>query len=111
MTIRGTNTMNKALIVFAIIFIGTIIPNLPALAAGQELNVLTWCDHTDPDLLRPFEQKHKVRINMKEYDGTGSVLWISCNVIPVLPANIQKIRTKSENLILIHNLCQIHCTN
>jgi spermidine/putrescine transport system substrate-binding protein len=74
MTRSGTNTMNKALLLFAIIFIGTIIPNLPALAAGQELNVLTWCDHTDPALLRPFEEKHNVRINMKEYDGTGVAL-------------------------------------
>ena len=46
---------------------------MPAKAA-EELNVPTWCDHTDPDLLQPFEQKHNVRINMKEYDGTGVAL-------------------------------------
>ena len=42
--------------------------------AAKELNVLTWCDHTDPALLRPFEEAHQVRVNLKEYDGTGVAL-------------------------------------
>ena len=53
---------------------GTIVAGNPVLSAGKELNVLTWCNHTDPALLRPFEEKHNVRINMKEYDGTGVAL-------------------------------------
>ena len=43
-------------VIWGIVNTGTSIQ-----AAGQELNVLTWCDHTDPALLRPFEEKHKVR--------------------------------------------------
>jgi len=35
----------------------------PADAASKQRNVLTWCDHTDPELLKPFENQHQVRIN------------------------------------------------
>lgn len=73
MTRTETNTMIKALILFVIVFFSAIVSAPPALAA-EELNVLTWCDHTDPRLLQAFEKKHKVRINMKEYDGTGVAL-------------------------------------
>jgi spermidine/putrescine transport system substrate-binding protein len=74
MTTIKMNTVTKALILFVILAFGAIVAGNPVQAARKELNVLTWCDHTDPDLLRPFEQKHKVRINMKEYDGTGVAL-------------------------------------
>ena len=74
MTMNKMNTWKKILIVVVAIALGTIVAGNPVLSAGQELNVLTWCDHTDPALLRPFEQKHNVRINMKEYDGTGVAL-------------------------------------
>ncbi|MGB5987059.1 MAG: spermidine/putrescine ABC transporter substrate-binding protein, partial [Desulfobacterales bacterium] len=43
-------------------------------AASDQLNILAWCDHTDPALLRAFEEAHQVRINIKEYDGTGVAL-------------------------------------
>jgi spermidine/putrescine transport system substrate-binding protein len=42
--------------------------------AQDELNVLTWCDNTDPNLLQPFEEQYGVRVNAKEYDGTGTAL-------------------------------------
>lgn len=74
MTVTKMNTLTKALILFTIIALGTVIAGNPVQAAAKELNVLTWCDHTDPALLKPFEQKHGVRINMKEYDGTGVAL-------------------------------------
>lgn len=41
-----------------------------------ELNALVWCDHTDPELLRPFEEEHDVRVNVRDYDGTGVGLGI-----------------------------------
>jgi spermidine/putrescine transport system substrate-binding protein len=63
-----------AVLLFMVITFGFLTVSGPVQAARKELNVLTWCDHTDPDLLRPFEQKYKVRINMKEYDGTGVAL-------------------------------------
>ena len=44
--------------------------------AAEELNALVWCDHTDPALIEPFEKKHNVRVNLKEYEGTGAALAI-----------------------------------
>ena len=48
----------------------------PARSAG-ELNALVWCDHTDPALIQPFEEKHGVKVNLKEYEGTGAALAIA----------------------------------
>ncbi len=45
-----------------------------AAAAPKELNVLTWCDHTDRELVGAFEKAHGVKVNLKEYDGTGVAL-------------------------------------
>ncbi|MDQ0314122.1 ABC transporter substrate-binding protein [Amorphus orientalis] len=50
-----------------------------ALVAGQaqaqdQLNALVWCDHTDRELIQPFEEEHNVRVNLKEYEGTGTAL-------------------------------------
>jgi len=52
---------------------------LPGLLAGpaqaaEELNALVWCDHTDPALIEPFEAKYGVKVNLKEYEGTGTAL-------------------------------------
>ena len=43
-------------------------------AQAQELNAPIWCDHADPALLEPFEAEHGVRVNVKEYEGTGAGL-------------------------------------
>ncbi len=51
-----------------------ILTAAPALA--QELNALVWCDHTDPALIEPFEKKWGVKVNLKEYEGTGAALSI-----------------------------------
>jgi spermidine/putrescine transport system substrate-binding protein len=47
-----------------------------ASADGGELNALMWCDHTDPELLRPFEEEHGVTVNVRDYEGTGVGLGI-----------------------------------
>jgi spermidine/putrescine transport system substrate-binding protein len=48
---------------------------LPGAAAAQEtLNALVWCDHMDPALIEPFEAEHDVRVNLREYEGTGAAL-------------------------------------
>ena len=47
-----------------------------AAAAQEELNALVWCDHTDPAFVEPFEQAHDVKVNLKEYEGTGAALSI-----------------------------------
>lgn len=49
---------------------------VPASAGAQELNALVWCDHTDPELIRPFEEANDVRVNLKVYEGTGAALSI-----------------------------------
>jgi spermidine/putrescine transport system substrate-binding protein len=46
-----------------------------SLAAG-ELNALIWCDHADPALLQPFEEANGVKVNVKEFEGTGAGLAI-----------------------------------
>ena len=74
MKMNKKNTNVKFLIVSVTIALVMIVSGNPVLSAGNELNILTWCDHTDPALLRPFEEKHNVRINLKEYDGTGVAL-------------------------------------
>lgn len=45
-----------------------------AASAQDELNALVWCDHTDPALIEPFEQAHNVKVNLREYEGTGAAL-------------------------------------
>jgi spermidine/putrescine transport system substrate-binding protein len=45
-------------------------------AAAQELNALVWCDHSDPNLLKPFEEANGVKVNVKEFEGTGAGLAI-----------------------------------
>lgn len=42
--------------------------------AQEELNALVWCDHTDAALIEPFEKQHNVRVNLREYEGTGAAL-------------------------------------
>ncbi len=44
--------------------------------AAEELNILVWCDHADRKLVEPFEEAHKVRVNVKTYEGTGTALGI-----------------------------------
>jgi spermidine/putrescine transport system substrate-binding protein len=53
-----------------------LLAGLSTPAAAQELNALVWCDHTDPALIEPFEAKHGVKVNLKEYEGTGAALSI-----------------------------------
>lgn len=43
-------------------------------ARAEELNALVWCDHLDEGLIQPFEEKHDVTVNLREYQGTGTAL-------------------------------------
>ena len=48
-----------------------------ATAAGAaEINALVWCDHSDPNLLKPFEDATGIKVNVKEFEGTGAGLAI-----------------------------------
>ena len=62
-------TMTRTLSALALLLSAT-----PGLA--QELNALVWCDHADPALIEPFEQKFGVKVNLKEYEGTAAGLAI-----------------------------------
>lgn len=44
--------------------------------AQESINALVWCDHTDPEFIRPFEEANNVRVNLKEFEGTGAALSI-----------------------------------
>lgn len=50
--------------------LGLLVLASPSYA--QELNALVWCDHTDPALVAPFEEKFGVKVNVKEYEGTAA---------------------------------------
>lgn len=56
--------------------LGTTLLSLTAGAAlaEGELNALVWCDHTDPGLIEPFEAEFGVKVNLREYEGTGAAL-------------------------------------
>ena len=75
MTINKRAPWASISIVLVVIALGTFVANDTVLSAEKiKLNVLSWCDHTDPALLRPFEQKYNVRIKVKAYDGTEMAL-------------------------------------
>lgn len=45
-------------------------------ASAADLNALVWCDHADPNLLQPFEAANGIKVNVKEFEGTGAGLAI-----------------------------------
>jgi spermidine/putrescine transport system substrate-binding protein len=47
-----------------------------SVAEASDLNALIWCDHSDPALLQPFEEANNVKVNVKEFEGTGAGLAI-----------------------------------
>lgn len=60
--------------VSGLVLVGVLSASPHAGAAQQELNALVWCDHTDPALLEPFEKQFDVKVNVKDYEGTGTAL-------------------------------------
>ena len=52
--------------------IAFLLSSTAALAA--DLNALIWCDHADPALLQPFEEANGIKVNLKEFEGTGAGL-------------------------------------
>jgi len=49
---------------------------LSSIANAADLNALIWCDHADPALLKPFEEANGIKVNVKEFEGTGAGLAI-----------------------------------
>src|SRR5215813_7777834 len=50
-----------------------VLPPLRSRAA-DEINALVWCDHSDPNLLNPFEEANGLKVNTKEFGATGEAL-------------------------------------
>lgn len=53
-----------------------LIGSLATMADAAEINALVWCDHSDPALLEPFEAATGIKVNVKEFEGTGAGLAI-----------------------------------
>ena len=47
---------------------------LTGAASAEDINALVWCDHTDPGFLDPFTEATGIRVNVREYEGTGAAL-------------------------------------
>jgi len=47
-----------------------------AQSPSKTLNVLSWPGHGDPEMVGPFEQKHGVKVKVKEYVGGDQLLAI-----------------------------------
>src|SRR5262249_13043969 len=45
-------------------------------AFGEDINALVWCDHSDPNFLKPFEDATGIKVNVKEFEGTAAGLAI-----------------------------------
>ncbi len=52
--------------------VALLVPALPA--GAQAINALVWCDHTDAAFLKGFTDKTKIKVNVKDYEGTGTAL-------------------------------------
>ncbi|MEI7970479.1 MAG: extracellular solute-binding protein [Betaproteobacteria bacterium] len=47
----------------------------PALSlAAETINALVWCDHTDDAFLKGFTARTGIKVNVKDYEGTGTAL-------------------------------------
>lgn len=44
-----------------------------AMAAG-ELNIYNWGDYTSPDMIKKFEEKYKVKVNVTDYDSNDTAI-------------------------------------
>ncbi len=67
--------MTKKVHIFCLALAGGLLSST-SLQAADSLNALIWCDHADPEFLKPFEEAHDVRVNTKEYEGTAAGLTI-----------------------------------
>ncbi len=60
--------------VAALALAGAMSVTAPAAWATEELNFMTWCDHDDPAIIRPFEEANDVKVNVKVYELTGAAI-------------------------------------
>ena len=69
-----TNRLSRRL--FGASFAALALMGSYAAASAADLNALVWCDHSDPNLLKPFEDATGIKVNVKEFEGTGAGLAI-----------------------------------
>ena len=62
------------------VVMGSALPQ--SVHATEELNIIGWCDHADPEVYRPFEERFDVRVNQKAYDATFEAITIAENSLP-----------------------------
>lgn len=53
---------------------GVAVMIMSQTAKAEEINALVWCDHTDAAFLDPFTQATGIKVNVKDYEGTGTAL-------------------------------------
>lgn len=64
----------KSKLLFSLGFIA--LTSTSSAIAADSINALVWCDHTDPEFIQPFEEANDVKVNLKEFEGTGAALSI-----------------------------------
>ncbi|TGS89330.1 spermidine/putrescine ABC transporter substrate-binding protein [Mesorhizobium sp. M3A.F.Ca.ET.174.01.1.1] len=76
MTINARNPLSTLKSNLAAACAATALLVAAGAAQAADLNALIWCDHSDPALLQPFEEANNVKVNVKEFEGTGAGLAI-----------------------------------
>jgi len=76
MSINACTSLKRRLAAFALTTVALVGVEALSPASATELNALIWCDHADPALLKPFEDANGVKVNVKEFEGTGAGLAI-----------------------------------
>ncbi len=77
-----TGTVPHALRIAAVCVLAIAGLALATPAPAEEINALVWCDHADPNLLQPFEAATGIKVNVKEFEGTGAGLAIVEQSLP-----------------------------
>ena len=83
-----------------VMFASLLMFGFPSFAT-EELNIMSWCDHSDPEVYRAFEEEHNVRINAKDYYDTSTALTLIQNSEPgdwdVLSLDVTVLGSVVEN--------------
>lgn len=70
----GSAAMFATLVAQMRVFSGEAHAAAPAKALTGPINVLAWEGYDDPDILRPFEEKYGVKVNVKIAAGNSAML-------------------------------------
>ena len=53
---------------------GALLLSAGAALAEGELNIFNWGDYTNPELIKKFEEKYKVKVTITDYDSNDTAL-------------------------------------